>query len=53
MTETDKADVRTIAMVLMSDVYLQFSSDTSYCSEELKFLIGYSFDKAKMQIRFK
>ena len=53
MTKTDKADVHTIASMLMSDVNLKSYSDTSYHNEELKSLTRYRFDKVKERAKLK
>lgn len=52
-TKTDKADARTIASMLMSDVNLKSYSDTSYHNEELKSLTRYRFDKVKERAKLK
>ena len=52
-TKTDKVDARTIAMMLMSDVNLKSSSDTSYHNEELKSLTRYRFDKVQERAQLK
>ena len=52
-TKTDKADARTIASMLMSDMNLKSYSDTSYHNEELKSLTRYRFDKVKERAKLK
>ena len=52
-TKTDKADARTIASMLMSDMNLKSYSDTSYHNEELKSLTRYRFDKVKQRAKLK
>ena len=52
-TKTDKADARTIASMLMSDVNLKSYSDISYHNEELKSLTRYRFDKVKERAKLK
>lgn len=52
-TKTDKVDSRTIAAMIMSDVYLKSYSDTSYHNEELKSLTRYRFDKVKERAKLK
>ena len=52
-TKTDKADARTIASMIMSDVNLKSYSDTSYHNEELKSLTRYRFDKVKERAKLK
>ena len=52
-TKTDKADARTIAMTLISDVNLKSCSDISYHNEELKSLTRYRFDKAQERAQLK
>ena len=52
-TKTDKADARTIASMLMSDLNLKSCSDTSYHNEELKSLTRYRFDKIKERAKLK
>lgn len=51
--KTDKANARTIAMILMSDVNLKSCLDTSYHNEELKPLTRYHFDKVKKLVHLK
>ena len=52
-TKTDKADARTIASMLMSDMNLKSYSDTSYHNEELKSLTRYRFDKVQERAKLK
>lgn len=52
-TKTDKADSRTIATMMMSDVNLKPYSDTSYHNEELRSLTRYRFDKVRERARLK
>lgn len=52
-TKTDKADARTIASMLMSDVNLKSYSDISYHNDELKSLTRYRFNKVKERARLK
>ncbi len=52
-TKTDRADARTIAAMILSDVGLKPYTDTSYHNEELKSLTGYHFDKVTERTRLK
>ena len=52
-TKTDKADARTIASMLMSDMNLKSYSNTSYHNEELKSLTRYRFDKVQERAKLK
>ena len=52
-TKTDRVDARTIATMLMSDVYLKSYTDTSYHNEELKSLTRYRFDKVRERAKLK
>lgn len=53
LTKTDKVDVRTIALMMISGVNLQSYSDKSYHNEELKSLTRYRFDKVQERAKLK
>ena len=52
-TKTDRVDARTIATMLLSDVYLKPYSAISYHIEELKSLTRYRFDKVNERAKLK